>query len=118
MAEPPLPHAPRERLPPPLPPPPLLPPPPKPKRAARPGRKRLDDRRCLIGILFVLKTGIDWEDLPVEMGCGSGMTCGRRLEYWTRGGAGRRLHEMLLAELEYAGRIDRSRASVDSATLR
>jgi len=97
---------------------PLLPPPPKPKRPDRPGRKRLDDRRCLIGILFVLKTGIDWEDLPVEMGCGSGMTCWRRLEYWTRCGVWRRLHELLLAELEYAGRIDWSRAALDSATLR
>jgi transposase len=97
---------------------PLLPPPPKPKRPDRPGRKRLDDRRCLIGILFVLKTGIDWEDLPVEMGCGSGMTCWRRLEYWTRCGVWRRLHELLLAELDYAGRIDWSRAAVDSAALR
>jgi transposase len=97
---------------------PLLPPPPAPKRPDRPGRKRLDDRRCLIGILFVLKTGIDWEDLPVEMGCGSGMTCWRRLEYWTRCGVWGRLHELLLAQLEYAGRIDWSRASVDSASLR
>jgi transposase len=97
---------------------PLLPPPPASKRPDRPGRKRLDDRRCLIGILFVLKTGIDWEDLPVEMGCGSGMTCWRRLEYWTRCGVWRRLHELLLAELEYAGKIDWSRASIDSATLR
>lgn len=97
---------------------PLLPPPPKPKRPDRPGRKRLDDRRCLIGILFVLKSGIDWEDLPVEMGCGSGMTCWRRLEYWTRHGVWRRLHELLLAELEYAGRIDWRRAAVDSAMVR
>jgi transposase len=97
---------------------PLLPPPPRPKRPDRPGRRRLDDRRCLVGILFVLKTGIDWEDLPVEMGCGSGMTCWRRLEYWTRRGVWKRLHELLLAELEYAGRIDWSRASIDSATLR
>ncbi len=97
---------------------PLLPPPPKPKRPDRPGRNRLDDHKCLIGILFVLKTGIDWEDLPVEMGCGSGMTCWRRLEYWTRCGVWRRLHELLLAELEYAARIDWSRAAIDSATVR
>jgi transposase len=97
---------------------PLLPPPPTPKRPDRPGRKRLDDRRCLIGILFVLETGIDWEDLPVAMGCGSGMTCWRRLEYWTRCGVWRRLREVLLAELGYAGRIDRARAAIDSATVR
>ena len=97
---------------------PLLPPPPKPKRPDRPGRNRLDDHKCLIGILLVLKTGIDGEDLPVEMGCGSGMTCWRRLEYWTRCGVWRRRHQLLLAELEYAARIDWSRAAIDSATVR
>ena len=85
---------------------PLLPPPPKPRRPDRPGRHRLDDRRALIGILFVLKTGINWEDLPMEMGCGSGMTCWRRLAEWTVAGVWSRLHELLLAELEYAGKID------------
>jgi transposase len=55
---------------------PLLPPePPKPKG----GRPRVSDRAALTGILFVLKTGIPWEYLPAEMGCGSGMTCWRRL---------------------------------------
>ncbi|HEX4116343.1 MAG TPA: transposase, partial [Solirubrobacteraceae bacterium] len=46
------------------------------------GRKRVPDRKALTGILFVLKTGIPWEDLPQEMGCGSGMTCWRRLRDW------------------------------------
>ena len=55
---------------------PLLPAePPKPKG----GRPRIDDRKALTGVVFVLKTGIPWEDLPQEMGCGSGMTCWRRL---------------------------------------
>ena len=97
---------------------PLLPPPPKPKRPDRPGRKRTPDRRCLIGILFVLKTGNDWEDLPQEMGCGSGMTCWRRLAYWTAAGVWPRLHELLLAELEYAGALDWSRATIDSSHVR
>ena len=96
---------------------PLLPPP-KPRRARYPGRKPIDDRRALIGILFVLKTGVPWEDLPREMGCGSGMTCWRRLRDWQRAGVWRRLHEALLAELNGAGRIDWSRAAVDSRSLR
>jgi transposase len=33
------------------------------------------DRACLTGIVFVLKTGLHWEYLPQDMGCGSGMTC-------------------------------------------
>jgi transposase len=61
---------------------PLPPPPPKPRRFKYPGRKPLDRRKVLTGILFVLKTGIPWEDLPQEMGCGSGMSCWRHVRYW------------------------------------
>jgi transposase len=96
---------------------PLLPPP-KPRRFRFPGRKPLDNRKALIGILFVLKTGIRWEDLPQEMGCGSGMTCWRRLRDWQAAGVWQGLHELLLAELQAADRIDWSRAVVDSASLR
>src|SRR6516164_9202706 len=53
---------------------PLLPPPPK-RRFRFPGRKPLDYRKILTGILFVLKTGIGWEYLPSELGCGCGKTC-------------------------------------------
>jgi transposase len=89
---------------------------PKVKRRSRyPGRKRIDDRKVLAGILFVLKTGIGWEHLPQEMGCGSGMTCWRRLHEWQEAGVWRRLHEVLLARLNEANRIDWSRAVVDSS---
>ncbi len=77
---------------------PLLPPP-KPRRFRYPGRKPIDNRKALIGILFVLKTGICWEDLPQELGCGSGMTCWRRLRDWHEAGVWQSLHELLLAEL-------------------
>lgn len=40
----------------------------------------------LTGIVFVLKTGIPWEYLPREPGCGSGMTCWRRLHEWMQAG--------------------------------
>src|SRR6266508_1690368 len=90
---------------------PLLPPePPKPKG----GRPRVPDRAALTGIIFVLKTGIQWEYLPQEMGCGSGMTCGRRLHEWQRAGVWRRLHHDLLNQLGEADRIDWSRASADA----
>jgi transposase len=95
---------------------PLLP---VPRRNLRhPGRKRLDNRKVLQGILFVLHTGIQWEFLPQELGFGSGMTCWRRLEEWNRAGVWRRLHEVLLAELHGAGRLDWSRAIVDSSHVR
>ncbi len=78
----------------------------------------MDDRACFGGILFVLKTGIGWEDLPQEMGCGSGMTCWRRLRDWHKAGVFQRLHEVLLAELRKAGVIDWSHAVADSASVR
>jgi transposase len=90
----------------------------KPRRRRFPGRKLVRDRKTLTGILFVLKTGIAWEDLPQEMGCGSGMTCWRRLRAWHRAGVWQQLHAVLLARLRGADRIDWSRAVVDSSKVR
>jgi transposase len=55
-------------------------------RSPKGGRPRVNDRAALTGILFVLKTGIPWEYLPRELGCGSGMTCWRRLHEWMQAG--------------------------------
>jgi transposase len=96
---------------------PLLPAPKK-RRLRYPGRKPISHRQALTGILFVLKTGIPWEYLPKEMGCGSGMTCWRRLRDWHRAGVWRKLHELLLSELQHADQIDWSRAIVDSSSVR
>src|SRR5215210_3926190 len=93
---------------------PLLPDePPKPEG----GRPRIDDRAALSGILFVLTSGIPWEMLPQEMGCGSGVTCWRRLRDWQRRGVWKRLHRTLLERLAEADRLDWSRAAVDSRSL-
>jgi|SRR5215210_438751 transposase len=91
---------------------------PKPRPKKKAGRPRVPDRACLTGIVFVLKTGIQWEYLPREMGCGSGMTCWRRLRDWQQAGVWWGLHRVLLDRLGEADRIDWSRASIDSSTVR
>lgn len=88
------------------------------RRRRYPGRKALDDRKVLCGILFVLYTGIRWEWLPAELGFGSGMTCWRRLRDWNNAGVWQRLHEVLLAELRAADRLDMPRAVIDSSHIR
>jgi transposase len=93
---------------------PLLPPPP-PRHFRFPGRKPLDYRKILTGILFVLKTGIAWDDLPAELGCGCGKTCHDYLRAWHQAGVWQRLHALLLAELNGADAIDWSRALIDAS---
>ena len=93
-----------------------------PKRRSRhrryAGRAPIPDRAVLTGILFVLRSGIPWNMLPQEMGCGSGTTCWRRLVRWQRAGVWKRLHRVLLDELRRRGQVDLARAVVDSGSLR
>jgi len=85
---------------------------PKPKG----GRPRAPDRAALAGILFVLRTGIQWHEVPTELGC-CGKTCWRWLGEWHAAGVWTRLHRVLLERLQDAGGLDWSRAALDSASL-
>jgi transposase len=95
---------------------PLLPSP-KPRRYRYPGRRPIDDRAALAGIVFVLKTGITWSQLPTALvGC-SGVTCWRRLRNWTATGVWPALHAQLLAQLRALGELDLERCAVDGSHL-
>jgi transposase len=87
---------------------------PKPKG----GRPRVPDRACLAGIVFVLRTGAPWRFVPSELGCGSGVTCWRRLAEWTRIGAWPRIHARLLRALNGAGKLDARLGIIDSQSMR
>src|SRR5437868_2992689 len=93
---------------------PLLPPEPAHPQGGRP---RVPNRATLTGILFVLKTGIPWEDLPQEMGCGCGMTCWRRLRDWQQAGIWEQLMVILLDRLHCAGQINWERVVIDSSSI-
>ena len=81
------------------------------------GRPRASNRAALAGILFVLRTGIRWHELPMELGC-CGNSCWRRLGEWHAAGVRTGLHLVLLERLHDAGALDWRRAALDSASLR
>lgn len=86
-------------------------------RSAKGGRPRVSDRAALAGIMFVLQSGIPWRMLPAELGCGSGVTCWRRLRDWQLAGVWDQLHQVLLRQLHRAGHLDWTRACMDSASI-
>ena len=76
-----------------------------PKKVNVVGRPRVPDRQCLLGIIFVLRTGCAWRALPAELGCGSGVTCWRRLQEWKSAGVFAQIHGRFLAHLRREGRV-------------
>jgi len=82
----------------------------RPRRKDHPGRRPLGDREALTGIVFIIKSGMPWENLPREMGCGSGMTCWRRLRDWQKAGVWNSVKRMLIARLSGADEYDWARA--------
>jgi transposase len=83
------------------------------RRKTYPGRMPLDDRRVLTGILFVLRTGIRWDRLPADMGCGSGATCWRRWRQWQELGVWAELHKILLTRMHGVERLNYLRTGED-----
>jgi transposase len=78
----------------------------------------LDDRKIPTGLIFILKSGIPWEDLPREMGCGCGMTWWNCLHDWQAAGVWDQIHQVLLAHLRHVETIDFERFIVDSSHVR
>jgi transposase len=92
-------------------------------RPARPpygGRRRIiPDRNCFAAIVYMARTSTQWRLLPArELGCGSPATCWRRLTEWANAGVFDALHLKVLDQPSVAGRLDWSRASVDTMSVR
>jgi transposase len=96
---------------------PLLPAPPRPPYGGR--RRTISDRSCFAAIVFMARTSTPWRLLPArELGCGSPATCWRRFTEWAQAGVFDQLHLVVLDRLGEQGRLDWSRASVDTMSVR
>lgn len=93
---------------------PLLPKPKVPRKSKRRGRPPKDNRLVLEGILWVLKTGARWRDLPTDFGV-SPSVCWKRLRLWEEQGVWRRLWRAFLSELDRRGKLDWSETFLDGS---
>jgi transposase len=96
---------------------PLLPLPPRPPYGGR--RRTVPDRSCFAAIVYMARTWPAPPRLggcypPRELGCGSPATVWRRLDEWARAGVFDALHLQVLDRLGEQGRLDWTRASVDT----
>lgn len=77
------------------------------------GRPRADDRRTLNGIVYVLRTGGRWQDVPREHG--SPVTCWRRLREWEEDGTWEKIWRSLVALLDEQDRLEWDKAFLDGS---
>ena len=89
---------------------PLLP---KPKKSRKGGRPPADYRACLEGILWLLRSGARWQDLPKEYPSAS--TCWRRLQAWEERGLWLKIWRTFLGELDAQGKLDWSETFADGS---
>ena len=82
------------------------------------GRKRIEDRKVLEGIVFALKTGVPWDAIPATTNWPSGVTCWRRLIEWHRAGVWSKLFQNMLAELRSRGKLNLEKTMVDCSYVR
>jgi transposase len=80
------------------------------------GRPRIPDRECLEGILWLLRSGARWQDIPVDLPSGS--TCWRRLQEWAAEGVLERIQAILIGELHELGRVDLGELLADATFIR
>jgi transposase len=84
--------------------------------SAKGGRPRADDRECLEGLLWLLRSGARWRDIPVDLPSGS--TCWRRLQEWASEDVLEEIQAILVEELHELGRVDFDELLADATFIR
>src|SRR2546421_5142671 len=87
-----------------------------PTSEAKPGHPYEDHRKVINGILWRLRTGAPWRDLPERYG--PWQTCYDRLVRWRRNGVWEQILQTLQGEAQAAGHVDWEVVSVDSSVVR
>ena len=80
------------------------------------GRPRASDRECLEGILWLLRSGARWRDIPIDLPSGS--TCWRRLADWARDEVLEHLQGVLVGQLGDRGKLDLAELFADATFIR
>lgn len=86
-------------------------------KGARTGRPRANEREILNGILYVLKTGCQWEDLPHDIAA-SPKTCHRRLLEYQRRRVWQKIVRALLQEADRRGYLNFPNAYHDASVVK
>lgn len=81
------------------------------------GRPPIDNRTVFTCMLFMLKTGIGWRDLPTELGA-SEKTVRRRLNTWKEQDLWTAIFHRLLTKLRAAGRLDLAEVLIDGGLIK
>ena len=89
---------------------PLLPKPPKQRKGGRPW---IENRRVLEGILWILRSGARWQDLPEKFPHPS--TCWRRLRDWEEQGVWLNIWRTFLSELNERQQLKWSESFLDGS---
>ena len=90
---------------------PLIPKPPV--RADRRGRPRIDDRQILNGILWIMRTGAQWKDMPERYP--SYQTCHRRFQEWVGLGVFEGILRTLVQDVKERGGLDLTECFIDGS---